>query len=446
MIEKYKDITEDLFKIYLSIIDVNKIKVFQNINDKYTVIDKTMITSYIYLKCLNDFDRSYENGISVLINNLLKPIIFSETGNICIDLDEYNDSKLFETVINNLMEEKLEYKNRLLKYIKIEFENDYNDKIYEEYKNLWNECEIVSEIFILLELYLTGNEYAYEKINERINKYYLLYANLEVCGNKISKIIEEFKTILTDNKQVLINKLKTNKIISEYYKLIQVPLRLKNVMRYSQILLLVEEDVLIHTYIDTIINLLVCRYLIRQGENINKLELVIKCLFHDFGEYKGNEIITHIKSYSNKTKEIFSKIEEKDENDLKYLIGDEFLNIVKSYKIGCTGYISDVVDKILGVMKVYIEAEYMGNYNAIKTINALYRGRIEKFNNFEKVESLKDKKFLKNLVDYVFMYIKGNLLNKYKDSMLTNYYTKKELEDLAAEINEWNTDLNERCK
>jgi 5'-deoxynucleotidase YfbR-like HD superfamily hydrolase len=443
MIEKYNDITEDLFKIYLSILDANKAKIFQNINSKYTVIDKTMIASYIYLKMLSELKLPFEGGINVLINNLLKPVVLSETGNIFIELDEYDNTELFESVTHKLIQEKFEYKNRILKSVKIEFE-DSNDE-YIEYEKIWRQCETLSELFILLELYLNGNVYAYEKMVEKINKIDLLY--IETFNDITKKIFEEFKSIIIiDNMKTLINSFKTSTVISKYYNLLQVTLKLKSVMRFSQVHLLVEEDVLIHTYIDTIINLLICNYLIKNGEKINKTDLVTKCLFHDFGEFKGNEIIIDIKLYNEKTREMFKNIEEKDEADLEDLIGEEFFSIVKNYKKGCTGYISDVIDKIVGVMKVYVEIEYFGNYNFLKSIKALYKERIEKFNDFEKIESLKDKKILKNLVDYVFIYIKGNLLNKYSNDKLTNYYTKKELEDMSHEVNEWNIDLLEKSK
>ena len=38
-----KDLVEDLLKVYISSIDSNNAIIMQNINDKYTIIDKSMI-------------------------------------------------------------------------------------------------------------------------------------------------------------------------------------------------------------------------------------------------------------------------------------------------------------------------------------------------------------------------------------------------------------------
>ena len=45
-----EDLVEDLLKIYLSAMDSNNAKIFQNVNDKYTIIDKSMISAYLYIK------------------------------------------------------------------------------------------------------------------------------------------------------------------------------------------------------------------------------------------------------------------------------------------------------------------------------------------------------------------------------------------------------------
>ena len=47
-----EDLVEDLLKIYLSTMDSNNAKIFQNVNDKYTIIDKSMISAYLYIKIL----------------------------------------------------------------------------------------------------------------------------------------------------------------------------------------------------------------------------------------------------------------------------------------------------------------------------------------------------------------------------------------------------------
>jgi len=46
------DIIEDLFKIYLANIDSYNSKIHQTINDKYTIIDKAMIVTYLFVKII----------------------------------------------------------------------------------------------------------------------------------------------------------------------------------------------------------------------------------------------------------------------------------------------------------------------------------------------------------------------------------------------------------
>ena len=47
-----KEIIEDLFKIYNSLIDSNNVIIYQTINQKYTSIDKSMLTAYLYIQGL----------------------------------------------------------------------------------------------------------------------------------------------------------------------------------------------------------------------------------------------------------------------------------------------------------------------------------------------------------------------------------------------------------
>ena len=43
---------EDLFKIYNSSIDSYNAKILQRINSKYTIIDKAMLATYLYIRIL----------------------------------------------------------------------------------------------------------------------------------------------------------------------------------------------------------------------------------------------------------------------------------------------------------------------------------------------------------------------------------------------------------
>lgn len=42
-----------------------------------------------------------------------------------------------------------------------------------------------------------------------------------------------------------------------------------------------------------------------------------KSLFHDFSEYKGNEIVTQVKNYNAETIKMFAEMEKADEQELE---------------------------------------------------------------------------------------------------------------------------------
>ena len=71
------DIIEDLFKIYLANIDSYNSKIHQTINDKYTIIDKAMIVTYLFVKIIEDRNEKNQEVTEVLSNYLLKQSIYS---------------------------------------------------------------------------------------------------------------------------------------------------------------------------------------------------------------------------------------------------------------------------------------------------------------------------------------------------------------------------------
>ncbi|MCX4254522.1 MAG: hypothetical protein OSJ63_04550 [Bacilli bacterium] len=50
-------------------------------------------------------------------------------------------------------------------------------------------------------------------------------------------------------------------------------------------------------------------------------ECIWKALFHDFPEYKGNEIVTQIKNYNEDTIRMFRQIENANKKDLESKLG-----------------------------------------------------------------------------------------------------------------------------
>ncbi len=61
-------ILDDLFKIYLSSIDSYNSKILQTINEKYTIIDKSMLAVYLYVKILEDRNEKDQIAIDTLTN------------------------------------------------------------------------------------------------------------------------------------------------------------------------------------------------------------------------------------------------------------------------------------------------------------------------------------------------------------------------------------------
>lgn len=169
------------------------------------------------------------------------------------------------------------------------------------------------------------------------------------------------------------------------------------------------------------------------GENIDIYTIIVKSLFHDFTEYKGTEIITEFKNYNDITKKMFEEIEENDENELRGKIGEKFYLIISQYKQGAEGYISEVVDKMLGIMKIWIEVEYFHNYTFIKTLNAVYQKRFKRFLKIENIDDIKNKSFYMDLLREYYIFVKENVMEKDINCFL-RYFTKVELENFRNEI------------
>jgi len=413
------DIIEDLFKIYNSAIDSYNAKILQTINDKYTIIDKSMVASYLYIKILDKLKIEEESASDTLISYLLKQMIYGETGNLSLEIVDKKQQKSYQAVATKLIKEKFEYKNRLLVHLKYHYcpleENRYSD--------LLTFCEELAEYFILEKISNRGNLEAKKLMNER-------KAKLKQKRKDAKDKIEQEKNRILDS--ILENKGK----VKEYQNLIDVVLNLRDVYRYSSLTTIIPENVLFHQYLVTITSIILSEYLnevLDEGIEINKI--VYKSLFHDFGEYKGNEIVTQIKNYNEDTIKIFAEIEEKDELELKDKIGNNLYTIMKDYKEEKEGYISEVIDKITGIMKLWIEIEYFNNLTYIKSICSIYQERFKRFKKKEKLKNIKNKEFLLDLLRESYIYIKENMILK-NDTILLTYFTKEEKKELLKEIKE----------
>lgn len=413
------DIIEDLFKIYLSSIDSYNPKIYQTINSKYTIIDKSMITIYLFIKIIEDRKEKNQEITDALSNYLLKQIIYGEMGNISFEVSDKSKLQDYQEILDKLILEKFEYKNRLMKELKYNYKNSRLNR----YSELLTFLEVIAEFAIFQKILLRGNQEIISLFNETKNK-----------------IMSQIKTInyndyFYNEKKEIINLIINNKLNeSQYGNLICIVLNLKDVYRYSQVTAQVSENVLFHQYAVAITSLLVAEYCNKKlKENINIYNIIVKSLFHDFGEYKGTEIITQIKNYNNLTKGMFAEIEKNDEKELEGKIGKNLHIIISHYNYSAEGFISEMVDKIMAMMKLWIEVGYFHNYNFIKTINSVYQEKLKRFLRVETINELKSKSFYIELLRECYIYVKEHLVEKDLDYFL-KYFTQEELDGFREEI------------
>ena len=416
---KMNDIVDDLFKIYLSTIDSYISKINQTVNDKYTIIDKSMLTVYLFIKIVEDRKEQNSEVTEILINYLLKQNIYVETGSLSFEISDESKIGLYNEILDKLILEKFDYKNRVLKQLK------YNYKIINlnKYTELLTFLEDIAEFSIYNKML--------EKGNDELSS---LFLNTK---NKIVSKLQDLKN--TDyfykEKYEIINLIKNNKFTESIYgNLINVALNLKDVYRYSSVTTLIPENVLFHQYSVTLASFLIAQYSNKKlNENIDVYEIILKALFHDFGEYKGTEIVTQFKNYNDVTKKMFAEIEENDEKELESKIGTNLYNIISNYKNGAEGFIVEMVDKMLGIMKLWIEAGYLNNYIAIKSIVSVYQDRFKRFLKVYDIKEIKNKEFYMNLLRDCYVYVKENLVEKNIDVFL-KYFTEEELNLFRDEI------------
>lgn len=216
-----EDIIEDVFKIYLSSIDSYNSKIYQIVNDKYTVIDKSMLAVYLFIKIIEDRNEKNEQVTNVLSNYLLRQIIYSETGNISFKVADKSKAEIYHEVLDKLILEKFEYKNRIMKKLKYNYKNIGTNK----YNELLMFLEDISEFAIFEKMILRGNK--------EIESLY---------NNKKFEIINQLNSLDTNEhfykeKKIIIDLINNGKFNeSQYGNLMSVALNLRDVYRYSQVI------------------------------------------------------------------------------------------------------------------------------------------------------------------------------------------------------------------
>ena len=413
------EIIEDLFKIYLSSLDSYNSKIYQTKNDKYTIIDKAMLAVYLFVKIIEDRNEKNQEVTAVLRNYILKQIIYSETGNLAFEISNKSKAELYHEILEKLIIEKFNYKNRIMKKLKY----SYTMLELNKYNELLMFLENVSEYAIFRKMNLKGNKEITSLLEHTKEK---IIAEVEVLNNN-DYFYNEKKRIadlIIDNK---FNE-------SQYGNLMYVALNLRDVYRYSQITTQLPENVLFHQYTVTLMSILLAEYSNKElKENIDIYTIILKSLFHDFSEYKGTEIITQFKNYNETTKRMFAEIEANDEKELEDKIGKNLCAIIYEYKKGAEGYISEIIDKILGIMKLWVEVGYLHNYTFIKTIDSVYQDRFKRFLRIEKINEIKNKSFYIDLLREYYIYIKQHLIEK-DITYFLKYFTEEELDEYRKEI------------
>ncbi len=412
-------VLDDLFKIYLSSIDSYNSKILQTINEKYTIIDQSMLAVYLYIKILEDRKEKSSLATDTLSNYLLKQIIYGETGNLALEITDKSQLGFCQKVIDELIIEKFEFKNRILTKLKYHYKKIEDNP----YKDLLLFCEKIAELAILDKMVKRGNSEAKDY--------------LETQKQKVLEIVIEENDLFFKEKSEILQDIQKRKFAgTQYGSLLQIVLNLRDVYRYSSWTTTLPENVLVHQYTIAVISIVFSNYLNDElGENIDLYKVVTKSLFHDFGEYKGNEIVTHVKNYNEDTKKMFHEMEQADEEELKEKIGENLFEIISLSHEEQEGYVSEVLDKMLGIMKLWIEVKYMGNNTYIKSVCTVFQSRFKRFKKVENIDSLKNKDFYLDLVKHCYIYVKEHLL-ECNPELLLQYFTKQEQEEMRKEIAE----------
>lgn len=406
----------DFLKVYNNLVDAYNAKILETINDKYRIIDRAMIASYLYIKMLDKLNLRSPKTDASLINYLMKQVIYGETGNLSLDITDTVAKKSFKEVSDKLIAEKFSYLNRILTNLKYNYQQNPI-----ETEELFTILERIAEYFLMQKLALHGNREAKNYCETLKDKL------LELKSPSSSKISEEINQI--------IDSIANNELIcNEYANLVDVALNLKDVYRYSNLISVINENVLFHQYVIAIMSIIFGEYLnLVNGENIDIASLVYKALFHDFPEYKGNEIVTQIRNYNEDTIKMFKMIESADELDLKAKLGDSIFDIIVHFGDEKEGYISELLDKMIAIIKIWFEVEFLSNSTYIKVTSTIYQSRFKRFGDMDRLEGINNKDFFINLLRTCYIVIKNNLMNK-NPEIFSMYFTDAEKRKFEAEL------------
>lgn len=413
------DIIEDLIRLQMYNVDSYNAKIHQIYNEKYTNIDKAILTVYLFIKIVEDRSEKNDEVAETLTNYLLRQSIYGETGNIIFEISDTSKVGLYNEILDKLVLKKFEYRNRLMKKLKYKYENLSLNK----YTELIVFLEDIAELAIFEKVLLRGNREVSTILNKTKEK---IIRQLDMIDKK---------DCFYNEKTTIINLIKdSNFKESQYGNLLDVALNLRDVYRYSNMPSQLPENVLFHQYNTTILSLLLTQYCNKElKEKFNIYTLISKSLFHDFGEYKGTEIITQLKNYNEVTKKMFAEIEERDEKELENRIGTNLYNIILESHAGAEGYVSELIDKVVAFIKIWVEVDYLNNYTWIRLTNSIFQDRFKKFLRVENIDNINKKSFYLDFLREAYIYLKEHLVKKDTKYFL-KYFTIEEMHMYEEEI------------
>lgn len=414
------DIVRDLKQIYVSCMESYVPKIYQTVNDKYTVIDKSMLAIYLYIMIIENREIKSKTARDVLKQYITKQTIYSEVGNIqCQDLNSSNLA-IYNSAMDYVICGRFEHMNRTLKKLKFNYTPLQNN----EFTQLILFLEDVAEFAVFSKMIMRGNQEAEKQ-----------------CNSIKEKIISGLESLTNDDffkaeKTEICTLIKQNQFEnSNYNKLLSVALNLKNVYRFSLVNVMVKENVLFHQYAVAVTSICLADYLNDVlGEKLDIYNVITSAVFHDFSEYKGTEITSHIKNYNEDTKKAFSKIEEADESELKEILGNTIFEFVtKMKKNEPESWVCELMDKFNPFIKMWVEVTYYNNLEFIKHIPTIYREKLKRFLRINLIDGINNKSYFLYILMQAYVLIKKELI-EFSPKALAEFFTNEEIQELKDEI------------
>lgn len=434
MLEKeFPKLRSDLYRIYLMGINANKAKPFQTLHCNISKVEFMMLVAAL---CLNhEFSVGpKESSITYILDYLNTGVISSKVGNIPDVYSFYYLSECKEGM-RAFVTRTMEDSNKRLKKLSLSYQ-----KISSEREgNLITLYSLFAKYYIFLEEYARGNAWMEKEI-------WKVQQDIEKCIDDMNWDHEDKLTIWKNHyfnsnwKKEFIEQ-KGDFWQDRWSQLAKVVLQLRSVKRFSQAIDIVEENVLVHTWELILITDAMVRFLQEQGEEVDRNQVFLRVFYHDFGESSGNDIISDVKVFSDFTKAYFDTLVSEDEKRLKGQIGESAYQWMSLYKKGASGYIADILDKLVGLMKVYIEIHFFNNINFLSVLKTNYFERLIKFLDISRIKNFQHPLFLKELMDYMYITNQEEILSLYGDT-LSYYYSNEEVEEMYQVLDRIHKDNN----